>query len=182
MNKNLAKTRNSNLTRRQPRSINKIGALNKNIHKHNNPKVVFLDTNDIVDNKKEELDAIEMERERISKEQANIISIIPATQYNTQNLSNDMPPAEQSTQQNNNSTTLAIHQSTQKPSNEKPPLTTTKADNNQLQIERTTETKVQYSITRSTTSQDYHTPPVSTWIDETSDPNTEELQELSERP
>ena len=49
------------------RAVNKIKALNEDTRKHNNQKLVFLDTNNKVDNKKEELKASEAEREAHQK-------------------------------------------------------------------------------------------------------------------
>ena len=61
----------------------KIQALNEDKAKHNNPQVLFLDP-DYSNHNQEAMKAIEDERERIQKEQANVVSIIPAPKYNTQ--------------------------------------------------------------------------------------------------
>ena len=157
-------TKNSNFlshksTLKIDEAVKKIKALNEDTHKHVNPKAVFLDT-DKYENMTEEFKTTKAEGKRIRKEQVNLISIIRATQQSIQKPSTDNPPLEQNLQQNNNMNT-SDH-------------------SNQPQIECTVETKPHNSITSSTTSQHYHTPPVSPGINEISQPNTKELHALSE--
>ena len=135
--------------------------MKENTYKDNNPNVVFPDDIDYKkENKRDELKGIEAERERIREEQANMISIIPPTQQSTQEPSPDKNTMEKNVQQNSNMST-SDHSS-------------------QLQIDCTAETKPQFSITSSSTSQDYHTTPVSLGINEILYLNTKELQELNE--
>ena len=169
------------------RAVKKIRALNENTAKHNNPQVVFLDSDDPEYNQ-EAMKAIEAERERIKKEQANLISIIPAPQHNTQDTNKDTSPTGANSQHNNNIPTVT-QQGIEEPTNnnhttekdtQQNNTQNIKTDNNELQLECSADLKIQPSVTISTTSQNYNTQPLSPGNDEISNPNTEELQEVNE--
>ena len=165
-------------TRKIDEAVKKMQALNADTAKHNNPQVVFLDS-DICEQNRGALKDIELERQRIEREQANLISIIPATQHYIQDTSTETPAIETKTQQNIEDTTNKNNTAdTRQTSTQDTNIKHTK--DNELQLVDIVETKTHNSVTSSTTSQEYCTPPLSPDNDDISNPNTVELEELNE--
>ena len=157
------------------KAVKNIQALNEDTAQHNNSQVVFLDP-DYSNYNQEAIKAIEYERERIQKEQANLISIIPAPKHNTDTNKNTL--ITETNPQHKNNTQTENQQSIQ--DTQRTNIHDKNTAKNELQLERAADLKNQHSGTNSTTSQDYHTPPLSPGNDEISEPNREELQELNE--
>ena len=103
-------------------------------------------------NTKEEIKAIETEEDRIRREQANIISIMPAAQQNTRIPGPDKSPTEKNAKARINR--IAGKQ------------------NSHFHRERKLETKAPYSIASSATSQEFHNSPGN---DEILDPYSDDL-------
>ena len=62
------------------KTVEKIQRLNDNTAKFNNPKVIFLDAENKVQEQHEIATTLQKEQARLEREQANIISILPAPQ------------------------------------------------------------------------------------------------------
>ena len=151
----------SKSTRRKDIAVTRIQALNEETPNLTKPQVIFLDTDNNEQDKQTQYKAIQLEQEKLEREQANLISIIPAPQI---------------TQQEDTTDIIKSHE-TNTPA---PKENTNNEDEHQLANK--IQTKLQYSVTSSTTSQEYRTPPLSPNIDEISHINTEDLEELNETP
>ena len=159
------------------KTVEKIQRLNDNTAKFNNPQVTFLDAENKVQEQHEIATILQQEQDRLEREQANIISILPAPQesVNTEILSKDMreelpqPTGKGSQSGNNNNNTDQLvtekNNKTQDTSLEEQP------------IERTEPTS-QKSYNSSTTSQEYCTPPLSP-TSERSDINSANIEALN---
>ena len=160
------------------KTVEKIQRLNDNTAKFNNPQIIFLDAENKVQEEHEIATILQQEQARLEKEQANIISILPAPKetVNTETLSKGMreeipqPTGKGSQPGNNNNNTDQLV--TEK--NEKTKDTSLK----EQPIERT-EPKSQKSYNSSTTSQEYCTPPLSP-TSEISDINSADIEALNE--
>ena len=102
--------------------------------------------------------AIEYEGERIQKEQANLISIIPTPKHSTQNTNKYTLMTETKPQHKNNTQTETQQH---KQETQQTNIQDINVANNELQLEREADLKIQHSSTNSTTSQEYHTAPLS---------------------
>ena len=180
-------------TRRIDKAVKKIHKLNDNTAKFNNPQVIFLDADNNQQNEQEQFVNIQQEQEKLEREQANLIAIIPA------------PQKPESTEQDNTKNTLTENkkQVSQEPTGkdiEEPTTLDTSINNNnnitdQLVDKHDTETldnnnkedqlvekakhKIQKSNTSSTTSQEYCTPPLSP-VSEISEINSADLEIINE--
>ena len=178
--------KSSKSTPKIDKAVDKIHKLHDNTARFNNPQVIFLDS-DARDQEQHDIELkLQQEQEKLEREQANIISIIPA-------------PQEQDNTMESNKDTF---EETEKPTGKEPQKTNTEAtkptttDNktNQLVKENNTnpqvtnmeqqpieraENIIQKSHTSSTTSQEYCTPPLSP-TSEISDINSDDIEALSE--
>ena len=128
----------SKSTRRIDRAVTRIQARNEESLNFTKPQVIFLDTDNNEQDKQAQYKAIQLEQEKLEKEQANIISIIPAPQI---------------TQREDTTDTIKSHEI----NTPAPKENINNEDEHQLANKL--QTKPQYSVTSSTTSQEYHTPP-----------------------
>ena len=80
----------SRSTRKIDRAVRKIQALKDDTPKHNNPQVIFLDPDNNEQDEQEQSKAIQRDQYRLEREQANLISIIPAPQHTTQENSSNL--------------------------------------------------------------------------------------------
>ena len=115
-NHEVTNSHNFKLTKSTPKidkTVEKIQRLNDNTAKINNPQVKFLDAENKVQEQHEISTILQQEQVRLEREQANIISILPASQesVNTETLSKDMreefpqPTGKGSQPGNNNNNT-----------------------------------------------------------------------------
>ena len=160
------------------KTVEKIQRLNDNTAKFNNPKVIFLDAENKVQEQHEIATILQKEQARLEREQANIISILPAPQesVNTEAPKKDtrkefpLPTGKEAQPGNNNNNTDQLvtekNFKTKDTSSEEQPL------------ERT-EPTAQKSYNSSTTSQEYCTPPLSP-TSEISDINSADIEALNE--
>ena len=180
-------------TRRIDKTVTKIHKLNDNTAIFNNPQVIFLDADNKQQNEQEQFVNIQQEQEKLEREQANLISIIPA------------PQKPEITEQDNTKNKLTENntQASQEPSgkdNEEPTTLDTSINNNnniadQLVNKHDTKTQdnnnkedqlvekakhnIQKSNTSSTTSQEYCTPPLFP-VSKISEINSADLEALNE--
>ena len=127
----------SKSTRKIDRAVARIQALNEETPNFTKPQVNFLDTDNNEQDKQAQYKAIQLEQEKLEREQANLISIIPAPQI---------------TQQGDTTDFIKSHE-TNAPA---PKENTNNEDEHQLANK--IQTKPQYSVTSSNTSQEYRTP------------------------
>ena len=171
----------SKSTRKIDRAVKKMQALKEDTPKYNNPQVIFLDPDNNEQDIQAQTKAIQREQQRVEKEQANLISITPAPQHTPQDeltkthLSEKI--ASQKTDDTNNTTINNNTNDTQEPITQD--ATTNNTKDNELKLVNTLQTRTQNSVTSSTTSQEYCTPPLSP-NSAISDINTEELEQLNE--
>ena len=180
-------------TRRIDIAVKKIHKLNDHTAKFNNPQVIFLDADNNQQNEEERVFNFQQEHEKLEREQANLISIIPA------------PQKSETTEQDNtkNTSTENNKQVSQEPTGkdtEEPTTLDTSINNNnniadQLvdkhdtkaqdnnnkedQLVEKAKHKIQKSNTSSTTSREYCTPPLSP-VSEISVINSADLEALNE--
>ena len=162
---------------RNDKAVKKIHKLYDNTAKFNNPQVIFPDADNNQQNEQEQFVNIQPEQEKLEREQANLISIIPA------------PQKPQNTEQDNTKNTLTENntQVSQEPTGkdiEEPTTLDTSINNNnnnnnnitdqmvdkhdskthdnnnkEDQLVEKAKHKIQKSNTSSTTLQEYCTPP-----------------------
>ena len=152
--------------------------LNDNTAKFNNPKVTFLDAENKTNEQHEIATILQKEQARLERDQANVISILPAPQEsaNTEAPNNDtrkefpLPTGKEAQPGNNNNNTDQLV--TENNNN-------TKDTSPEEQPFERTEPASQKSYNSSTTSQEYCTPPLSP-TSETSDINSADIEALNE--
>ena len=178
------------------KAVEKIHKLNENTANFNNPQLIFLDADNNQQNEQEQFVNIQQELEKLEREQANLISIIPA------------PQKPEITEQDNTNKTLTENktQVSQEPTGkdiEKPTTLETSINNNnnnnnfadqvvdkhdtktqdnnnnEDQLVEKAKQKIQKSNTSSTTSQKYCTPPLSP-VSEISDISSADLEALND--
>ena len=180
-------------TRRIDKAVKTIRKLIDNTAKFNNPQVIFLDVDDNQQNDEEKVVNFQQEQEKLEREHANLISIIPA------------PQKSEITEQDNikNTSTENKKRVSQEPTGkdiEEPTTLDTSINNNnniadQLvdkhdakaqdnnnkedQLVEKAKHKIQKSNTSSTTSQEYCTPPLFP-VTEISGINSADLEALNE--
>ena len=160
------------------KTVEKIQRLNDNTAKFNNPQVIFLDAENKAQEQHEIATIVQKEQVRLEREQANIISILPAPQesVNTEALNKDtrkefpLPTGEEvQPGNNNNNTDQLVTEKNNKTKDISP---------EEQPIERTEPTS-QKSFNSSTTSQQYCTPPLSP-TSKISDINSADIEALNE--
>ena len=160
------------------KTVEKIQRLNDNTAKFNNPKVTFLDAENKTNEQHEIATILQKEQARLERDQANIISILPAPQesVNTEATNKDMrkefplPTGKEVQLGNNNNNTDQLV--TENNNN-------TKDTSPEEQAIEKTEPASQKLYNSSTTSQEYCTPPRSP-KSEISDINSADIEALNE--
>ena len=168
------------------KAVDKIHRLHDNTTKSNNPQVIFLDSDNKDQVQHEIATNLQQEQEKLEREQANIISILPAPQEsdNTEILNKDISeelpqPTGKGSQEtitsetksgnNDNNTDQLVTENYKK----------TQDTSLEQQPKERTEPTIQKSYTSSTTSQEYCTPPLSP-TSEISDINSADIEALNE--
>ena len=171
-------------TRRIDKAVKKILKLNENTAKFNNPQVIFLDADNNQQNEQEQFVNIQQDQEKLEREQANMISTIPAPQKpeiteqdNTKNKlteNNTQASQEQTGKDIEEPTTLNTSINNKNIADQlvdKHDTKTQDNNNKEDQLVEKAKHKIQKSNTSSTTSQEYCTTPLSP-VSEISDINS----------
>ena len=126
----------------------------------------------------EQTNVIQQERRRLERKQANLISITPAPQHTPQDeLTKKQSRHELANQKIDNTNGKTINTITNE--TQEPIIHKNTAKENELPRINILQTNTQKSVTSSTTSQEYCTPPLSP-NSHISDINTEDLEKLNE--
>ena len=180
-------------TRRIDKAVKKIHKLNDNTAKFNNPQVIFLDADNNQQNEQEQFVNIQQEQGKLEREQADLISFIPAPQKpeiteqdNTKNkLTENNPQASQEPTGKDIEEPTTLDTSINNYNNIADQLVnkhdTKTQDNNNKEDQLVEKAKhnIQKSNTSRTTSQEYCTSPLSP-VSEISDINSADLEALNE--